>query len=211
MKRWIKVTCLAFLASSSLLWGRFYVGVEGGYMRDRSVYEYEEKGTTKSEWEKKVLGNGLVGNITLGTEHFFGRNYYGVRWGIFGGYGASKSKDSEFGESKLTTFWAGANFDMFFNFYAKEEFMTGMFMGVEYDYIIQKPSKEAPFGVSNKTQSNNLALRVGLSTLFGNHHRLELLAKVPVYVQDHDKKIAPSKYEFQYEYIQGLLAYKYVF
>lgn len=209
--QWIKVSCLAFLASSSLLWGRFYMGVEGGYLGNQAIFESETKATPKVETEKKLKGNGGFGSLIFGTEHFFGRNYYGIRWGLSAGYGQTKSSDSQWGDITYRSLWAGASFDMVYNFYATETFMTGLFTGVEYDFVLLEPKEKIDFAINTKINTHNLAVRVGLSTLLGNHHRLELMAKIPVWMKERSKTIATSEYEFKYEYIQGLLAYKFVF
>lgn len=209
MKRLLKITAILFLVGTNLLWGRFYAGIEGGYLGDKAIYEVESK--NGGGLKKELKGNGGFGSFIFGTEHLFGKNYYGVRWGLSVGYGQTLHSNSDFGDFSYRSLWAGASFDMIFNFYAKNDFMTGMFMGVEYDFMMLEPSKKIDFPVDSKTNTHNIAVRVGLSTLFANHHRLELMAKIPVWMQEKDKKIAPNEYELKYEYIQGLLAYKYVF
>lgn len=52
--RWIKITTLGLLASSSLLWGRFYIGVEGGYLGNEAVYSTEIKTPQKIENGKEA-------------------------------------------------------------------------------------------------------------------------------------------------------------
>ena len=209
--RWIKITTLGLLASSSLLWGRFYIGVEGGYLGNEAVYSTEIKTPQKIETEKKLKGNGGFGSLIFGTEHFFGKNYYGIRWGLSAGYGQTKSSDSQWGDITYHSFWAGASFDMLYNFYAIQTFMTGLFTGVEYDFVLLEPKEKIDFGINTKTNTHNLAVRVGLSTLFANHHRLELMAKIPVWMQERSKSVGSSEYEFKYKFFQGLLAYKSVF
>ena len=100
---------------------------------------------------------------------------------------------------------------MLYNFYAIQTFMTGLFTGVEYDFVLLEPKEKIDFGINTKTNTHNLAVRVGLSTLFANHHRLELMAKIPVWMQERSKSVGSSEYEFKYKFIQGLLAYKFVF
>lgn len=231
---------------SSFVWGNFYIGVEGGYLRSKSIYIFEDKsGKTTTDqqpsWSKSVVGNGGVVNLTLGTEHFFANNYVGVRWGIFGGYGFTQSRGhiSELGsvDVNLSILSAGANFDILVNFYVQEHLTSGLFIGAEYDFTLLRPDCVVEIGerkaqtypkedmmVGNKTHSSNAVVRVGLSTLIAKHHRIELLAKIPVWTQKYSEHfILPDnqhvlngqrdnrKYTFKYEYLQALLSYKYVF
>ena len=208
-------------------------------MRDRSIYIYEDnsgKTTTGREenWEKELIGNGVAISFILGTEHFFGKNRYGIRWGILGSYGITQSKNSHWGNVTLSTLGLGVNSDFIFNFYIKDELTSGVFAGIEYDFTLLKPNREISIGeratstlpkkdmlVSNKTHINNLSVRFGFSTLLKNHHRLEILAKIPFYLQQHsqhfvmaqdwNKEKDDRKYTFKYQYFQILLGYKYVF
>lgn len=194
---------------SSFVWGNFYIGVEGGYLRNKSIYIYEDKsGDTTTgkdpDWSKSVIGNGGVVNLTLGTEHFFANNYVGVRWGIFGGYGFTQSKGyiSDLGsvDVNLSTLSVGANLDILINFYVQEHLTTGLFVGAEYDFTLLHPNRVVEIGersingtpkkdmmVGNKTHSNNAVIRVGFSTLIAKHHRIELFAKIPVWTQKHSE------------------------
>lgn len=44
-KNIIKLIAIGFFLCSSTLWGRFYMGIEGGYMRSESIFEYTTKGS----------------------------------------------------------------------------------------------------------------------------------------------------------------------
>lgn len=77
------------LICGSVAEAKFYLGIEGGYNGSVSEFSYENKGLTPSSFSKKLKEQGVVGNLVLGTEHFFGSGYFGLRWGIFGGYGSS--------------------------------------------------------------------------------------------------------------------------
>lgn len=236
----LKIIFSSLILTINLAWGRFYIGVEGGYMRDNSIYIYEDNSgnttTGKEEnWRKNLIGNGIFTSLILGTELFFGENYFGLRWGVLGGYGVTQSKDSDWGNITLSTLTLGVNADVFANFYAKEDFMSGIFIGAEYDLTLLRPNKEISIGeratstlpkedmlVSNRTYSNNVALRVGFSTLVKSHHRLELLTKIPIYLEKHSQHFVMEgqqwnnakddrKYTFKYQYLQFLFGYKYVF
>lgn len=235
--RAIKVLILSLLASSSLLWGRFYMGIEGGYLRDSNVYEYTDKSGIDPEpnWIKEFIGNGAIANLILGTEHFYGSQYFGLRWGVFAGYGFTQSKNAhqEWGKVNLNIISAGTNFDMFFNFYVSDKAMSGIFVGLEYDFLLLQPSKEVKAGekatpptllqdiyVSNKTFANDISARLGFSTLVSKHHRFEIMAKVPFIIQTNSKQVVlewnniiadDRTYTYAYEFIQALVSYKYVF
>lgn len=191
------------------LWANFYLGVEGGYLRNGSIYIYEDnsgKTTTGREpnWRKNVVGNGGIINLVLGTEHFFAQDYVGVRWGISGGYGytQSRGKVDKLGnvDVNLSTFMAGVNADILINFYATQNLMTGFFVGAEYGFTLLSPNKKVELGerktstapkedmlVGNQTYSNEAILRVGLSTRMQRHHRIELFAKLPLWTQKHSQ------------------------
>lgn len=243
LKRFLYVLCLGLFLSNKLAWGSLYVGVEFGYLKSYSVYAYEDhsNATTgkETDYTKYIVGNGGIFNLIVGTEHFFAKDYIGLRWGIFGGYGFTQSRGyiQQLGDVNvgLSVLSAGINFDVLFNFYTSECFMSGVFLGAEYDFELLLPNKTIEIGerktstvpkhdmlVSNKTYSNNIAVRVGLSNLFFKHHRIEFLAKVPLFSQEHSQHfIAPSnlnngtkddrKYTFKYKYIQAIMGYKYVF
>lgn len=201
------VLFLGFL--SNFAWGNFYIGIEGGYLGNKSIYIYEDKsGNTTTgknpDWSKSILGSGGIINLILGTEHFFANDYVGVRWGIFGGYGYTQSRGniSQLGnvDVNLSTLSVGVDFDILINFYARKDLMTGLFIGAEYDFTLLYPNRiieigerKAPIApkedmmVGNKTQSNNAVIRVGLSTKITKHHRLELLTKFPIWTQKHSE------------------------
>lgn len=202
---------------SSFVWGNFYIGVEGGYLRSKSIYIFEDKSgkvTTDQQpsWSKNIIGNGGVVNLTLGTEHFFANGYVGLRWGIFGGYGLTQSKGhiGDLGnvDVNLSTLSAGANLDILVNFYVQEHLTTGLFIGAEYDFTLLRPDRVVEIGekkastapkedmmVGNKTHSSNAVVRVGLSTLIARHHRIELFTKIPVWTQKHSEHfILPDQY-----------------
>lgn len=239
---------LLSLAAASLICGsvaeaKFYLGIEGGYNGSVSEFSYEDK-VTSTSFSKKLKEQGVVGNLVLGTEHFFGSQHFGLRWGIFGGYGSAWG-DFEGTKTRLDTISFGGSFDLFGNFVAKENLMSGIFVGIEYDYTLLNPkdeivlgknysikngmctpewSQNAKYSVSNKTASNSLAVRVGLSTRVAKHHRFEVMAKIPVMLSENTshydytytfngqlKDKVDDTFKFTYKYIQGLVSYKYVF
>lgn len=101
---------------------------------------------------------------------------------------------------------------MFFNPYAKEEFMTGMFMGRGIRLHYPKTQQRSTFWRKQQnSKQQSLHCVWDLAHSLATTTDLSFWLKCLYMSKNHDKKIAPSKYKFQYEYIQGLLAYKYVF
>lgn len=240
MKKKLLSLAVASLVCGSVAEAEFYLGVEGGYNGNLSTFTYEDNGLAPSSFKQEIKEKGVVGNVVLGTEHFFGSGYFGLRWGVFAGYGSSwGGLDGE--KTRLDTISMGANFDMFANFVAKENLMSGLFVGVEYAYTLLRPKEElflgktytttvgntsqsADYYVSNKTASNTAVVRVGLSTKIAKHHRLEVMAKVPVIFSENTSSFSftnevngqivqkiDDTFKFNYKYIQGLVSYKYVF
>lgn len=134
----MKAKSLSLVAASlicgSVVEAKFYLGIEGGYNGSASEFSYEDK-VTPSNFSQKLKEQGVVGNLVLGTEHFFGSGHFGLRWGISGGYGSAWG-ELEGEKTRLDTISFGGSFDLFGNFVAKENFMTGIFAGVEYAYTL---------------------------------------------------------------------------
>lgn len=60
------------LLLTSPLFARFYAGIEGGYMRNFGVFDIYQNNLTPLDLKKQEFReNGIVGNVVLGTEHFF--------------------------------------------------------------------------------------------------------------------------------------------
>lgn len=174
------------LASASLLsvaQARFYLGVEGGYAsQGLPMVQESGKGVEVRTISPNGLGDlikdgakGYSIGIVLGTESFFTR-YFGVRWGLGVGY-ASTEKDllnnGKKYEQELKTISSDLSLDLMINFVNTGSFSFGVFGGVgaEYQYF------------TNASNPNWHSLgfegRVGLSTLLGGHHRLEVFTKLP--------------------------------
>lgn len=218
MKRiWI----LLMITSYSLFAG-FYAGIEGGYMRNFGVFDIYQNNLTPLDLKKQEFReNGIVGNVVLGTEHFFLNNYLGIRWGLFGGYGKTWGKNETYGDISTSTVSVGINTDAIINFVAKENLTAGFIIGVEYSYNTFKPSKKVDYGASfatsfpvyapnlqiiyvnnsiNDCYVNNQAyywlpsLRAGASVLLNKHHRIEFFVKIPLKTFSNS-----NSYEFEYD------------
>ena len=220
---------LATLFSCNPLFARFYIGVEGGWTGFKTKIEEYERDKDQVKVNKAVSERfqGVVGNITLGTEHFFFNNYFGLRWGIYGGYGYAQGKTN-----KYDLGYMGVNFDLMGNFISNENLTFGAFAGIDGsitallpDKVIRvgKRIKDTGFYASNRTVALNPNLRLGLSVLLAQHHRIELTAKLPMRAtnqvsSNQDVLISNgavtqndfAKYAFRYDYLQVFASYKYL-
>lgn len=195
----------------------------------------------KPNFKVNLKGNGYVANLTLGSEHSFLDQYIVLRWGAFGGFGQTYGKDESGEENTLSTIAFGANADVIANFVAKENFTLGILAGVEYMYSMLGPNPERKEGaviykgytngtftkeeyyLSNKTHSSSTVIRAGVSTLVKKHHRFDVFAKIPVVLTEEESsgffasningKITKIDFTtiYQYQFIQALMSYKYVF
>ena len=189
---------------------RFYIGIEGGYARNLGVFDIRQNNLNPLNLKKEILReDGMIGNVVLGTEHFFLKNYLGIRWGVFAGYGQTWGKNDTYGNISTSVVAAGVSADTIINFIAKENLTAGFIIGMEYSYNTFKPNKKIQYGAHFSTSfpiyapgqpitpayvykgeddcyTNNQArywtptLRVGTSVLLNKHHRVEFFAKLPL-------------------------------
>ena len=174
------------LASASLLsvaQARFYIGIDGAYSL-QGLPTIQEKGkgiefhTISPSGLKNLIKDGTGGysvGVVLGSESFWGK-YFGMRWGIGAGYASVKIEEKNGGKTTKTpidTLTSELSVDMMINFVNTGSFSFGVFggAGAEYQYVLNNgnPSKHALDFVG----------RAGVSTLLGNHHRVEVFAKLP--------------------------------
>lgn len=135
--------------------------------------------------------------INFGSEHLFFRNYFGLRWGVALAYSDMKTRISsdniEVGSSDIEESYSfldtGLSVDAMVNFYNSQVFGIGMFGGVElgYHYMLSGKYKDNKFGetlnLKNLVPSRHsldLVGRVGITTMIVEHHRIEVLAKLPI-------------------------------
>lgn len=243
-ERKMKTKLLGVFISSLLCVGvaeaRFYIGVEGGYLRNLSqfenkIYHYSinltPNGPVQENKRVNLRENGVVGNLVLGTEHFIQSQYFGWRWGIFGGYGISWGK-VESRKTQLNTIHYGFNTDFLVNFLVEEKLTSGFFVGVEYAITDLNPKKQSVMGltytvnnvstdvyVGNKIVAQDAFLRAGFSTLVNKNHRVEVMAKtINSKHYDYEDVLnnttqikVDDTFIFTYQNIQALVSYKYVF
>lgn len=183
MKKKICALFLFFVGLLSVAQARFYIGVEGGYASQGLPLAQEKgKGIEAHMISPNNLGDlikygakGYSIGVVFGTESFFGR-YFGVRWGLGLGYSSTEKELYNNGKEKeydFDAFNSNLSFDLMVNFVNTGNFSFGMFggVGIDYQYFtnIGNPDWHA-LGFEG---------RVGLSTLLGGHHRMEVFAKLP--------------------------------
>lgn len=216
-----KIWILLMITSHSLFAG-FYMGIEGGYSRSYGVFDIYQDNLTPLDLKKQeIRENGIMGNVVLGTEHFFFNNYLGIRWGLFGGYGKTWGKNETYGKMSTSIFMAGINADTIINFVAKEKITAGIFLGIECNYADFKPEQKIEYGSHFSTSfpvyapnqllpiavwreeydcfvNNDISywipfLRFGVTFLLNKHHRFEFFAKIPLIVDKQE-----DDYDFHY-------------
>lgn len=230
MKKHLLFGVFSIFLFSNILFARFYIGTETGYTKG-SMYLYKSESDLNTPSIDETIienQNGITSNIILGTEHFFLKDYLGIRWGVYAGYGFLKG---QLANVNALTF--GANADGIVNVFASENFSIGAFFGAEFANIMHLPVQEIKIGrvvdereysVSNKASLSRMILRMGLSTLFKKHHRIEVLFKYPLAAPDEVSQYfdgemvngnyqikADYKYSYRYEYLEAFVSYKYAF
>lgn len=134
--------------------------------------------------------------INFGSEHLFLKDYLGFRWGASLGYTALKQEivmSDLNGVDKMKTDYsfldAGLSLDAMINFYSSRVFSIGVFGGAElgYHYLLAGKCNDerAKDTMDFKTlapsrHSLDLVGRVGITTMFADHHRVEFMAKLPI-------------------------------
>lgn len=146
-------------------------------------------GTTSTVTQEPYSGFNI--NLNFGSEHFFLEDYLGIRVGGLVGYtGYSNFTQIEtpgnlLGIQESYDFLdAGINLDLMVNFWSNGSYSFGVFGGVEadYHYLLNFNNSEARESAKDfpSRHAFDLAGRVGVSTLMANHHRLDVLAKLPI-------------------------------
>lgn len=227
--RFLFITFGIFLLSN-ILFARFYIGTETGYTKGTMYLYKSESGANIPNVDETIIENqnGITSNIILGTEHFFLKDYLGIRWGVYAGYGFLKGK-----LANVNSLSFGGSVDGIANVFASENFSIGVLVGGEFANILHLPIQEIKIGrvidgreysASNKAFLNRMIIRMGLSTSFKKHHRIEFIFKYPPAAPDEvsqyfDGGIENGKYQIKsnykysylYEYWEAFLSYKYIF
>lgn len=183
MKKRLFTLILVSVSFLSVAQARFYLGVEGGYVsQGLPLVQEKGKGIETHTISSSGLGDlieygakGYAVGVVFGTESFFNR-YFGLRWGLGLGYSSSKKDLYNNGKKKgyeLSVFDTNLSVDMMLNFVNTGNFSFGVFGGVGADYQYFTNTGNP------KWHALGFEGRVGLSTLLGNHHRMEVFAKLP--------------------------------
>lgn len=183
MKKKLIALFLASVSMISVAQARFYVGVEGSYTL-QGIPSAQENGkgiefqTITPSGLKDLIKNGSGGysvGVVLGSESFWGR-YFGLRWGVGAGYSSAKLEKKDNGKTiknSIETLTSELSVDVMINFVNTECFSFGVFGGVgaEYQYVLNNGNP--------KKHALDFVGRAGVSTLLGDHHRVELFTKLP--------------------------------
>lgn len=180
MKKKILGLIFASFAMFSVTQARVYFGIEGGYatqveyptgLTKNSVYFAHPSTDTIADAIKYGARGYSVAGV-VGTENLFLGGFFGTRTGTSVGY-TSISKNSV----KLDLLDIGFSTDLILNIVANGGFSFGFFGGIETDY-------HYAFNMSSSDAMSkhllDFAGRVGVTTLIGDHHRFEVMAKLPV-------------------------------
>ncbi|RDU69927.1 hypothetical protein CQA62_00495 [Helicobacter cholecystus] len=145
--------------------------------------------------KKPYLGFNL--GLNFGSEHFFLDDYLGIRVGGLIGYTNYKNITTKTNTSN-SSLWkssdkfregcqfldTGVNLDLMVNFWSNGAYSFGVFGGVEanYHYLLsyfntmtEEKTRDVP-----TRHLLDFSGRVGISTLLEEHHRLDILAKLPI-------------------------------
>lgn len=192
----------AILLSATLAQARFYIGIEGGYSAEKTYVGNDTFSVSKTHVIPDAFRDGAKGyslGINLGSENFY-TPYFGTRFGFGAGYTSvdQKADGSGLENQKLSYVDTGIYFDLMTNLYSSSNFSFGIFGGVDARYHyrlngiqIQKEEGEIDslfgdlFGdtfsdIVNGRHLVDFGGRVGVSMLIASHHRIDLLARLPI-------------------------------
>lgn len=179
MKKKILGLILATFGFMGIAEARVYFGIEGGYA-DQTLYSTGLKAynvyfsspstqTISDALKNNTKGYSVAG--VVGSENLFANGFMGTRTGLSAGYTSFQ------GDLKVDFLDVGLSSDLILNLVVVKKFSLGLFGGIETDYHY------ALNIVSSEGMSRHLldfAGRVGVTTLIADHHRLEVMAKLPV-------------------------------
>lgn len=189
------VLSMMFLAS--LVEARFYLGLEAGGTYERYIDNQSLINDNNQGREGSVYG-AYVG-VNLGTEHYFARDSLLFRWFISGGGNVLVG----YGDLNL-------GLDFMGTLYKSETSAFGIFLGLEMSTSFV--NSDSDFGGH---------LRMGISTMQGDHHRFELyyrmllgeITESRVYWVD-TQPYGGRGYDYYRHYTRSdalIFAYKYVY
>lgn len=170
-------------------------GTFGNSFKDKTYSVTYNDGTNgdKPGTKKVEPWKGYNIALTLGSEHFFASNYLGVRWGASVGY-TQIMQDYTYTTQLIQSSYTdtlgfldtGLSFDLIANIISGSSFTFGVFGGVETDYHYLVEAEREHMGKTSSRLSDigrhslDFSGRLGVSSLIGNHHRIDLTAKLPI-------------------------------
>lgn len=182
MKNKLLALVLASGAFFSAAQAEFFIGVDAGYTAVGYAGNNPDKGsasfkTVSTSTISNAFNNnpeGFLFNLTLGTEHFFGK-YFGLRWDAGLGYSSvltylgltDKKYYIKHREDALVSV---LDFDLIVNFVDRGKFSFGVFGGVGADHR---------YSFSSGVNSLGLVGRAGVTTRLGKNNRFEIFTKLP--------------------------------
>ncbi|PAF50491.1 outer membrane beta-barrel protein [Helicobacter sp. 13S00477-4] len=234
MKKPKLLTTLAILASLvSLSQARFYIGVEGGYVYgniDKSMegytdYKWAGLGTDSTityipgcNIKNAYKGYGYLLNLNIGNEyHFDDKDMYGLRWIGAIGYGNTNlvnqaNKDINYPSYMLNL---SVGMDALFDVIKFDESNSlGFFIGLEGGVNALISNAKIKDSANDHPIIGNMSIlltpRFGASLLLDNHHRIEIMGKIPAYIYNASQN-ATSKPTYSLTPYEVMLSYKYIF
>ncbi|PAF53122.1 hypothetical protein BKH42_07785 [Helicobacter sp. 13S00482-2] len=211
MKRIVLLAFMMLTSANTLAQAKFFLGIDAGSSIDRVDVEVEPTlgymdvvVKPGSFTENAYRGNGYLFNFNLGTEHHFDRNnYVGFRWFLGLGYGRTTLINQIYTPIQYPSniIEAKLGLDLLLDVIKFDTHSTlGFFGGVEggVEGTISDDT-------SNTFPTGNIYIlsRAGLSILLAEHHRIEFVAKIPVYGIIINNNI--------YKPLQFMLGYKFIF
>ncbi|ANV97942.1 hypothetical protein BBW65_03625 [Helicobacter enhydrae] len=169
------VASLAFCAVAQAKW---FVGIEAGYAVQSDYGLSDSNIKMALPWidaTPEAIRNGTRGyslGASLGYEGFYWK-YVGTRNGLGVGYTSIYSQGfAEHAES----FQAESFSDLMVNFFHNGSSSVGVFVGVGvvYNYVLSRFEDS-----EDVTHVLDVGWRMGVSTMLDNHHRVDLIAKLP--------------------------------
>ncbi|WP_143428623.1 outer membrane beta-barrel protein, partial [Helicobacter sp. 13S00482-2] len=204
----------------TLAQAKFFLGIDAGSSIDRVDVEVEPTlgymdvvVKPGSFTENAYRGNGYLFNFNLGTEHHFDRNnYVGFRWFLGLGYGRTTLINQIYTPIQYPSniIEAKLGLDLLLDVIKFDTHSTlGFFGGVEggvEPVLSDKFYERRPIFESSNPY---LSARAGLSILLAEHHRIEFVAKIPVYTLYPNN--GSGKADNIYKPLQFMLGYKFIF
>ncbi|PAF52264.1 outer membrane beta-barrel protein [Helicobacter sp. 13S00477-4] len=204
---------------------RFFIGIDNGHTIDRvdvnTEASYDSTGsmiTPASYIKNAYKGTGWLININLGTQHYFDKNQFiGFRWFFTGGYGRTDLVNQVINKihypSSIINIALGADILLDVIEFGGNNSL-GLFGGVEGG--VSSVFSDKTFYYDEENLHSFVApevfssVRTGISLFLAQHHRIEFVAKIPVYDLSFAKN--PDSYDSNiYKPIQLMLGYKFVF